>query len=133
MNVFGNGPLVLSRARAREHSPRAGPAKVGFLPKRGVPRAPGITMRVTLIYNPGAGDDDQPGAGDLERLVRAAGHEIACVSSKDAGWEAALDRPADVIAVAGGDGTVGRVARRLAGRNVPLTMLPMGTANNIAT
>ena len=89
-------------------------------------------MRVTLIHNPEAGDGGQPGAEDLKRLVRAAGHEVSYVSSEAAGWEAVLERPADLIAVAGGDGTVGGVAKRLAGRGVPLTALPMGTANNIA-
>ena len=32
----------------------------------------------------------------------------------------------------GGDGTVGRVTRRMVGRGVPITVLPSGTANNIA-
>jgi diacylglycerol kinase (ATP) len=89
-------------------------------------------MRVTLIHNPGAGDDRQPGAEDLKRLVRAAGHEASYMASGQPGWEAALDRPADLIAIAGGDGTVGGVAKLIAGRGVPLTVLPMGTANNIA-
>jgi diacylglycerol kinase family enzyme len=39
---------------------------------------------------------------------------------------------ADLIAVAGGDGTVGKVARRLIGRGIPIAVLPMGTANNIS-
>jgi diacylglycerol kinase (ATP) len=43
-----------------------------------------------------------------------------------------LKKNADIVAVAGGDGTVGRVARRLVGRRLPLTVLPMGTANNIS-
>ena len=34
--------------------------------------------------------------------------------------------------MAGGDGTVGKVARRLIGSRTPLAILPMGTANNIA-
>jgi diacylglycerol kinase (ATP) len=34
--------------------------------------------------------------------------------------------------VAGGDGTVGKVARRLIGSPTPLAILPLGTANNIA-
>src|SRR5256885_5736787 len=89
-------------------------------------------MRVPLIRNPGAGNEGHPGAEDLKRLVRASGHEVSYVSSEQAGWEAALDRPADLIAIAGGDGTVGGVAKRVAGRGVPLTALPMGTANNIA-
>jgi diacylglycerol kinase family enzyme len=36
------------------------------------------------------------------------------------------------VAVAGGDGTIGRVARRLIGSRTPIAVLPMGTANNIA-
>jgi diacylglycerol kinase family enzyme len=39
---------------------------------------------------------------------------------------------ADVVVAAGGDGTVGRVARRLAGTGVPMAVVPMGTANNVA-
>ena len=38
----------------------------------------------------------------------------------------------DAVIVAGGDGTVGKVAKRLAGTDVPLVVLPTGTANNIA-
>jgi diacylglycerol kinase family enzyme len=34
--------------------------------------------------------------------------------------------------VAGGDGTVGKVARRLIGSRTPIAVLPTGTANNIA-
>ena len=34
--------------------------------------------------------------------------------------------------MAGGDGTVGKVARRLIGSPTPIAILPLGTANNIA-
>jgi hypothetical protein len=43
-----------------------------------------------------------------------------------------LDKRADLVAVAGGDGTVASVARRMVGRGIPVAVLPMGTANNIA-
>jgi diacylglycerol kinase (ATP) len=89
-------------------------------------------MRVTLIHNPGAGDDSQPDAKALRKLVKDAGHEVQYQSCKEKGWSAVLKEKADLVAVAGGDGTVGRVARRLAGRGVPLAVLPMGTANNVA-
>ena len=36
-----------------------------------------------------------------------------------------------MVAVAGGDGTVGKVARELIGSRIPIAVLPMGTANNI--
>ena len=89
-------------------------------------------MRVTLLHNPGAGDDEGPDGPRLESLIRAAGHSVRYQSSAEDTWQAALDEPADIIAVAGGDGTVGRVAKKLIGRDIPVAPLPMGTANNIS-
>lgn len=89
-------------------------------------------MRITLIHNPEAGSDDQPSGEDLVRLVREAGHSVVYQSSKHADWQQSLDEPTDLIAVAGGDGAVGLVTKRLVGKHLPLTILPMGTANNIA-
>lgn len=89
-------------------------------------------MRVTLIHNAGAGDDDQPSAQQLLDLLRDAGHAVTYRSTHDDDWTAALKAPADVIAVAGGDGTIGRVAKSMPGGGVPLAVLPMGTANNIS-
>jgi diacylglycerol kinase (ATP) len=90
-------------------------------------------VRITLIHNPGAG---KHGKDDLERLlglIRNAGHEVSYQSAKDDDWAKALDAPADLVAVAGGDGTVSRVAKRMAGRGIALAPLPAGTANNIST
>jgi hypothetical protein len=53
-------------------------------------------------------------------------------SSHDDQWSAALQEPADLVVAAGGDGTVGRVARRMIRRGVPMTAISLGTANNIA-
>jgi len=53
-------------------------------------------------------------------------------SSKEKKWKKALKKPGDLVAVAGGDGTVGKVGRRLIGRPTPIAILPLGTANNIA-
>jgi diacylglycerol kinase family enzyme len=89
-------------------------------------------VRVTLIHNPGAGKQGRNDSGKLVALLRDAGHEVRYQSSKDDGWEDALDEPSDLVAVAGGDGTVSRVARRLAGRGIPVAALPAGTANNIS-
>ena len=94
--------------------------------------AQAIGVRVTLLHQPGAGDDEGPNGQQLEALVRAAGHSVRYQSCSEEQWPAALDEPADVIAVAGGDGTVGRVAKKLIGRDIPVAPLPMGTANNIA-
>ena len=89
-------------------------------------------MRVILIHNPGAGDDDQPDAKALQKLIRDAGHEVIYQPAKHERWTAVLEERADVVAVAGGDGTVGRVAKRLIGRDMPIAPLPFGTANNIS-
>ena len=88
-------------------------------------------MRITLIHNPGAGKGTTT-ADDLKRLLESAGHDVRYQSAKEDGWKKALKKPADLIVVAGGDGTVGRVTRRMAGRGVPMALLPSGTANNIA-
>jgi diacylglycerol kinase family enzyme len=90
-------------------------------------------MKVTLIYNPDAGGTNQPSGDDLIELIHKAGHEAILQSSKEAKWHDALREPADIIAVSGGDGIVGQVAKRLAGKCMPIAIIPMGTANNIAT
>src|SRR6185503_11478949 len=68
----------------------------------------------------------------LCRLLEEHGHEVRYQCSKEDGWKRALKKQADLVAVAGGDGTVGRVTRRMVGRGVPVALLPSGTANNIA-
>jgi diacylglycerol kinase family enzyme len=88
-------------------------------------------VRVTLIHNPGAGKQAMTPAG-LKKLLEAHGHEVRYRSAKEDDWKKALKKPADLVVVAGGDGTVARVARRVVGRGVPLALLPSGTANNIA-
>jgi diacylglycerol kinase (ATP) len=88
-------------------------------------------MRVTLIHNPGSGDDAQPNAEGLIALMCAAGHQVAYRSYHDEDWIAALTEPTELLAIAGGDGTIADVAKRMIGRGIPLAVLPMGTANNI--
>jgi diacylglycerol kinase family enzyme len=89
-------------------------------------------LRVTLIHNPGAGDDKQPSRGQLEALIKEAGHEVRYQSVREKGWAKVLEKKVDLVAVAGGDGTVGKVARRLIKSGLPIAVLPMGTANNIS-
>lgn len=88
-------------------------------------------MKITLIHNPSAGDEDSD-ADELTAMIRAAGHLVEYQSSQEKHWRAALERPADLVAVVGGDGTVGKVGRVLSGRGIPIAVLPQGTANNLA-
>jgi diacylglycerol kinase (ATP) len=89
-------------------------------------------MKVTLIHNPDAGDDCQPSGNAILNLIRKAGHSVVYQSSKDVSWDKVLHDSADIIVLAGGDGLVGNAAKRLVGRHIPIAILPMGTANNVA-
>ena len=89
-------------------------------------------MRITLIHNPGAGRQHAGDAAKLRKFLSDAGHEVRYQSAKQDGWKGALKKPADLVVVAGGDGTVAKVTRRMVGRGVPVGVLPSGTANNIA-
>ena len=84
-----------------------------------------------MVHNPGSGDDDHA-RHELAELVRRAGHQVVDHSS-DSDWQAAIATRPDLIVAAGGDGTVAEVAKAIAGRGIPLTILPTGTANNIAS
>jgi diacylglycerol kinase family enzyme len=90
-------------------------------------------MKVTLIHNPDAGSTDESCTDEIAASIRAAGHSVICQSPGSADWEKALLEATDLVAVAGGDGTVGNVVQRMIGKSVPITILPMGTANNIAS
>lgn len=88
--------------------------------------------RITVVHNPHAGD----GAHERQAIVadlQAAGHRVDYHATTEGTWKAALKQPGDLVLVAGGDGTVHKVARRLRGSGVPLAVLALGTANNIAT
>lgn len=84
------------------------------------------------MHNPGAGDEDHS-AEALGSLIERAGHRLAYFATDEPGWERALGMQADLIAIAGGDGTVGTVLTELAVSSPRLvTILPLGSANNIA-
>jgi diacylglycerol kinase (ATP) len=88
-------------------------------------------VRVTLLHNAEAGDEDHD-AEALRSLIAEAGHRVAYRSLKETGWEAALDNPGDLVVLAGGDGSIGKVMRKVARVPAPVTLLPLGSANNIA-
>lgn len=88
-------------------------------------------MQITFVHNPSAGDRNADAAA-IQRRIAAAGHSVAAVSCRDEDWCAQLAEPADLVVVTGGDGTIGRVAKQMADRGIPLAALAAGTANNIA-
>lgn len=91
-------------------------------------------MRVTLVHNESAGHGAYE-TRDLLALLRDAGHVVRALRSDDPDVRAAARRAPDVIVVAGGDGTVAKVAIAIheTGGTVPMFILPAGTSNNIAT
>jgi diacylglycerol kinase (ATP) len=89
-------------------------------------------MRVALLHNTSAGSEDHTDE-ELVRMIGRAGHEVVHVVGGVRALTAALQKsPCDLVAVAGGDGTVGRAACELSDWGVPLGILPLGTANNTA-
>lgn len=93
-------------------------------------------MRVLLLHNPTAGDEEH-GREALVEAFEDADHDVSYQSTRSKGWKDSLDASVDVFVAAGGDGTVRRVAIALAEKKsdrprVPLAVLPLGTANNIA-
>jgi diacylglycerol kinase (ATP) len=73
----------------------------------------------------------------VERL-RAAGHEVLAIDSADgSALEHAVRRhlqaqPPDAVVIVGGDGTVHAAVNALAGRGVPLGLVPAGAGNDVA-
>jgi diacylglycerol kinase family enzyme len=88
-------------------------------------------MRVLLIHNRKAGDGEYR-AREIADLIEAAGHTVRVVRRKDDDLERHIVQPFDLVAISGGDGSVTDVAGRLVEHPVPFTILPLGTANNIA-
>lgn len=88
-------------------------------------------MKALLIHHEGAGD----GATSRKALIKAielAGWKVRDLARKEADAKAIGKVKADLIVVAGGDGTVAKVLATLPDRSVPVAIIPTGTANNIA-
>ncbi len=94
-------------------------------------RVSGARLRTLLLHNPKAGDGT-PDAETLSAALAQSGCDVFHCTKQDKGLAEALARGWDLIVTAGGDGTVGKVVRRLTVRSIPLVIQPMGTSNNIA-
>jgi diacylglycerol kinase (ATP) len=88
-------------------------------------------MHAILFHNPTAGDGNHS-RDRLLPLLREAGLSATYCSTKGKLFAEMLRERADLFVVAGGDGTVGKVLRRMPDRTIPVAILPLGTANNIA-
>ncbi len=86
--------------------------------------------RTTLVYHHGAGDG--VAAGRLRGQIERGGYQVVRMLDAPDDLNGVNRDTTDLVVAAGGDGTISRTASRLAGRDVPLAILPLGTANNIA-
>ena len=94
-----------------------------------------------VLHNPGAGDGENS-EEDIMAAVAAEGYKCSYLSTKKKGWDRkdwdrVESKDVDFVVVAGGDGTVRKIAhelldRKLIEKKLPIALLPMGTANNIA-
>jgi diacylglycerol kinase (ATP) len=93
----------------------------------------GTLMRILVVHNRKAGSKKHQG-DDFIKSLEKRGHEAIYECSKRKRIAKALEKKIDLVLVAGGDGTVGKVANRLVAANseIPLSVLPIGTANNFA-
>jgi diacylglycerol kinase family enzyme len=90
--------------------------------------------RGVLIINPTSGDGKAE-RHHLHEECRERGIEPVVLSQRDDLLELArdaIDRGADVLGMAGGDGSQGLVAMVAAERGVPMVVVPAGTRNHLA-
>jgi diacylglycerol kinase family enzyme len=87
-------------------------------------------MRATLFHNPTAGH--KAAKDEILAAMKLIDFDVHYVSVKDDDLKEAFRKKTDLIVVAGGDGTIAKVLTRLPDRSLPIALLPLGTANNIA-
>lgn len=89
-------------------------------------------MRANLIYNPNSGSSNQVTPEALVAALADAGFEpVYTATSSEEDLDKLLADVEGLIVAVGGDGTVRAAATRLIGRNLPIAIVPAGTANNI--
>ena len=108
---FGSGRSVTT---APEPKPRRLPALSGF-----------------LLINPRSGDDS-PSADELAAAAADRGIETHVLGKDDDAVELARTADADILGMAGGDGSLAQVAEVAIERDLPFVCVPFGTRNHFA-
>jgi diacylglycerol kinase family enzyme len=105
---------------------------------------PNARLRVAALLNASAGTVERQGGGTLRDVLAAsfAKHGIAATleflpgselkSAAERARQQVVHGKLDAIVVGGGDGSVRTVASVLAGSDIPLGVLPLGTLNHFA-
>jgi diacylglycerol kinase (ATP) len=95
------------------------------------------SLQIGLIQNPASGNGNQAARSAVRQRIAEMGslcREVVVEPGATIGHQTLelLRDGVDLVAVAGGDGTVRQVASTLVGKNVPLLIIPVGTFNNLA-
>ncbi len=93
-------------------------------------------IKAQIVHNPTAGDGKHKKEDLIHHISSKAG-EVHYASINNPFWNKLVKTNVDVIFVAGGDGTIRKLAKVLLNgdlmdQRVPIQVLPLGTANNIA-
>jgi len=94
--------------------------------------------RAAIIFNPTAGAAKSRRLAKVMRALEQRGLHLETHGTRCAGDATVLaariaaEAEVDLVIAAGGDGTINEVVNGLAGSNMPLAILPLGTANVLA-
>lgn len=92
--------------------------------------------KAKILHNPEAGEGETS-KRELIKMIESAGFKCSYSSTKGICWESIESKQIDFVVLAGGDGTVRKIVgelldQKVLDRKLPIGLLPMGTANNIA-
>ena len=95
------------------------------------------TRRILAVFNPAAGGNRRARFDRVIAEIRAQGATVTILETSARGHAETIARDVspsdyDVIAAAGGDGTVNEIINGLADKDLPLGIIPLGTANVLA-
>jgi diacylglycerol kinase family enzyme len=91
-----------------------------------------MSARRVLFVNPRSGGNGSADVSELEAAAREVGAELHVLREQDDLEELARSVPADVLGMAGGDGSLGTVAAVAIERDLPFVAVPWGTRNHFA-
>lgn len=91
---------------------------------------------VKIVHNPKAGTGDFH-KKEVTDIVERMGMSYEYISTEEEDWENFLKTKTDMVFLAGGDGTLCKLAKillknQVSALSIPIILIPAGTANNIA-
>jgi YegS/Rv2252/BmrU family lipid kinase len=93
--------------------------------------------KIRVVYNPRTGHKRKKRFRTVLSLLEAGGHTCEILTTREAGDAARFVREttlddADILAIAGGDGTINDAIQGAGPQTPPLGLIPLGTANVLA-